>query len=75
MVTPVDRASWHACPSTYIVLDNDLAVPTELQRFYAAQADTTIELASDHMPMLSHPAALVDTLAAIGNRVRSQAVA
>jgi pimeloyl-ACP methyl ester carboxylesterase len=65
VVTPVDRASWHACPSTYIVLDNDLAVPTELQRFYATQANVTVEFASDHMPMLSHPAALADVLVTI----------
>jgi pimeloyl-ACP methyl ester carboxylesterase len=75
VVTPIDRASWRACPSTYIVLTGDRAIPTELQRMYAAQAQASMELASDHMPMLSHPAALADTLAAIRNGVRSQAVA
>ena len=75
VVTPVDRASWRACPSTYVVLTGDRTIPPELQRFYAAQATTSIEFASDHMPMLSHPAALADALATIGDGVRSQAVA
>lgn len=65
VVTPVDRAAWHACPTTYLVLTNDQAIPTELQRFYATQATRAVDLASDHMPMLSHPAALADALAAV----------
>lgn len=65
VMTPVDRASWRKCPSTYLVLANDQAIPTELQRMYATQATRTFDLASDHMPMLSHPAALADALAAV----------
>jgi pimeloyl-ACP methyl ester carboxylesterase len=75
VVTPIDSASWRACPSTYIVLTDDRAIPTELQRFYAGQANTSIEFASDHMPMLSHPAALADALAAIGDGVYARAMA
>jgi pimeloyl-ACP methyl ester carboxylesterase len=73
VMTPVDRASWHACPSTYLVLANDQAIPTELQRMYAPQATRSVELASDHMPMLSHPAALADALAEIVTTTRSSA--
>jgi pimeloyl-ACP methyl ester carboxylesterase len=75
VVTTIDRASWRACPSTYIVLDNDRAVPTELQRMYATQAQASIEFASDHMPMLSHPAALAEALAAVSLGAPSQTVA
>jgi pimeloyl-ACP methyl ester carboxylesterase len=75
VVTPIERASWRARPSTYIVLTNDHAIPTELQRYYAAQANTSTEFSSDHLPMLSHPAALADALTAIANADRSQAAA
>lgn len=72
VATPVSRTSWRMSPSTYVVFSNDLIVPTELQRVFARQATNSVELASDHMPMLSHPDELARTLVAIreavGNR-------
>ncbi len=62
VATPVSRTSWSVSPSTYIVLTNDLIVPTELQRVFSTQATDTVEFASDHMPMLSHPDPLARTL-------------
>ncbi len=63
--TPVDSVAWRSIPSTYIVCTEDKAVPQDLQRMYAAQAEESLDLAADHMPMLSEPARLADMLAGI----------
>lgn len=59
---PITDAAWRRIPSTYIVLTDDHAIPAPLQREFARQATSTIELASDHSPMLSHTQELADAL-------------
>jgi pimeloyl-ACP methyl ester carboxylesterase len=62
-VTPVGSAAWRRLPSSYIVLTEDLAVPTPLQRVFATQAATVRELPGSHSPFAARPAALADLLA------------
>ena len=55
--------AWRTKPSWYIVAKKDRTVHPELERFVAKRmgAETT-ELDSDHVPMLSHPHAVLDVI-------------
>jgi pimeloyl-ACP methyl ester carboxylesterase len=64
-VTPVTRASWREVPSTYILLTEDFACPTIVQRQVCRQAGAVIEMAGSHSPFLSKPAALADVVAGV----------
>lgn len=49
-------AAWHTKPSFYAVSTEDRVIDPELQRFMARRMNaTTIELASSHVSLLSHP--------------------
>lgn len=63
--TPIGEAAWRRIPSTFIVLLDDLTIPTSLQRSLAGQATETGELPGSHSPFASRPAALADMLAGI----------
>jgi pimeloyl-ACP methyl ester carboxylesterase len=53
----VSKAAWKSTPSWYLVCSNDKAINPELERFYAKRMGAkTVELASSHVPFLSHPA-------------------
>ena len=52
----VPVAAWKTIPTWYIVAKNDRAINPDLERFYAKRANAkTIEIASSHVPFLSHP--------------------
>ena len=52
----VPIAAWKTVPTWYIVSSNDRAINPDLERFYAKRANaTTTEIASSHVPFLSHP--------------------
>lgn len=70
-VTPVTRASWKAIPSTYIVLTEDHASPTFMQRELAKQATHVREMQTSHSPFLSQPRALATVLAEIAGSAAS----
>jgi pimeloyl-ACP methyl ester carboxylesterase len=50
------QPAWKAVPTTYVVCTNDLAIPPEMQRSMAANADTVVEWPTDHSPFLTRPA-------------------
>ena len=54
--SPLTRAAWRELPSTYIVCDDDQAIPREAQEALAQRAGTVHHLQSGHSPMLSQPA-------------------
>ncbi|WP_204072460.1 alpha/beta hydrolase [Planotetraspora phitsanulokensis] len=61
----VDAAAWLEIPSTYIVAEQDKAIPPALQEKMAAQAAEIRRLTSSHSPFLSQPAqlaALIDEI-------------
>ncbi len=62
-MTPIGQAAWRRIPSTYVVLSEDLTIPTPLQRVFAVQATDTRELAGSHSPFASRPAALARMIA------------
>jgi pimeloyl-ACP methyl ester carboxylesterase len=48
--------AWKSLPSWYLVAKNDEAIPPDAERFFAKRmAATTVEIASSHVAMVSHP--------------------
>ncbi len=64
-VTPLTYASWRELPSTYILLTEDFACPTIVQRQTHQRCTRTIEMSGCHSPFLSKPAELAAVLAGI----------
>jgi pimeloyl-ACP methyl ester carboxylesterase len=62
-VTPIADAAWRRIPSTYVVLSDDLAIPTPLQRVFSAQASAVRELPGSHSPFAARPAMLAELIA------------
>ncbi len=52
--------AWKSLPSWYLVAQNDEALPPDVERMFAARMGaTTIEIASSHVAMVSHPKEVV----------------
>jgi pimeloyl-ACP methyl ester carboxylesterase len=48
--------AWKTLPSWYLVAANDEAIPPPAERQFAARMGaTTVEIASSHVAMVSHP--------------------
>ncbi len=61
--TTAPGVAWRTKPSAYIVCTQDHTVNPELQRFAAKRMGaTTYEIASSHVPMLSHPDVALDVI-------------
>ncbi|HJY70847.1 MAG TPA: alpha/beta hydrolase, partial [Streptosporangiaceae bacterium] len=59
--------AWKTLPSWYLVASDDQALPPDAERQFAARMGaTTVEIASSHVAMVSHPgevARLIETAA------------
>ena len=52
--------AWKSLPSWYMVATNDEAIPPDAERQFAARMGaTTVEVASSHVAMVSHPGEVV----------------
>jgi pimeloyl-ACP methyl ester carboxylesterase len=62
--TKLDGApGWKGKPTFYVVAKKDNTINPDLERFFAKRMGaTTIEVGSSHVPMLSHPALVVDLI-------------
>ncbi|MGW2014975.1 alpha/beta fold hydrolase [Streptomyces sp. NPDC001927] len=58
-------AGWHTVPSTYILCEEDQALPPETQQVLAARSRVVHRIATGHSPFLSKPAELAELLARI----------
>ena len=59
----VEGTAWRTKPSAYIIGAHDHTVNPELERSVAKQMDaTTYEIDSDHVPMMSHPEAVLTAI-------------
>jgi pimeloyl-ACP methyl ester carboxylesterase len=57
------QAAWRSKPSWYAVSTNDRTTSPQLERFLAQRMQAkTIELASSHVSMLSHPAEITQLI-------------
>jgi len=61
----LDNRPWRQIETTYVVCTEDRALPPDVQRQMAANADHVAEIESDHSPFLSVPAALAEILIAV----------
>jgi len=63
--------AWKSLPSWYLVAEGDQAIPPDAERQFAARMGaTTIEVASGHVAMVSHPEEVVSLIgAAVGAAV------
>jgi pimeloyl-ACP methyl ester carboxylesterase len=62
----VTRAAWHTVPATYIITENDAAIPVRIQEQMALRAKSIRRIPTSHSPFLSRPAelaALLDEIA------------
>ncbi|MEV1068997.1 alpha/beta hydrolase [Streptomyces sp. NPDC050263] len=59
------EAGWHTVPSTYIVCEDDQALPAKSQQALAARSGTVHRIAGGHSPFLAKPVELAALLAAI----------
>jgi len=56
-------AAWRSKPSWYQVSSNDMTIDPDLQRFMAARMKArTIELASSHVSLISHPREIAELI-------------
>src|SRR5437773_10927219 len=63
--------AWKSKPSWYIVGKNDRTVHPDLERFFAKRMGAKVtEVASSHVPMLSHPDVVIDIIRAAANAVQ-----
>jgi pimeloyl-ACP methyl ester carboxylesterase len=60
---PSGIPAWKTIPSWYMVARNDRTIPPALERFFAARMHAhTVEIASSHAAMVSHPEAVTDLI-------------
>jgi pimeloyl-ACP methyl ester carboxylesterase len=59
------KAAWHTVPSTYIICEDDQALPAQAQQVLAERSGAVHRIAGDHSPFLSKPAKLAALLAKI----------
>jgi pimeloyl-ACP methyl ester carboxylesterase len=70
----VGGTAWRSKPSWYIVAKNDRTVHADMQRFVAERMGaTTTEVASSHVPMLSHPDLVIDVIRTAAKAVQARA--
>lgn len=62
---PVRTAGWRTIGSSYVVCDDDKAIPPPRQLRFAARADATHHLPTGHSPFYSAPVELADLLGLI----------
>ena len=62
---PSGTPAWKTIPSWYMVASNDNAIPAATERFMAKRMGaTTVEVASSHVAMISHPREVTDLILA-----------
>jgi pimeloyl-ACP methyl ester carboxylesterase len=65
LVTPPGVPGWRTIPSWYLVASNDATIPPAAELAMAARAGAhTVEIASSHFAMISHPDEVVELIVA-----------
>jgi pimeloyl-ACP methyl ester carboxylesterase len=70
----VRHAGWHSVRTSYVICDEDKAVPPQRQKDFAARADATYHLPTGHSPFYSAPEHLADLLSEITGGTDAKAV-
>ncbi len=66
---PLTRAAWREVPSTYVVCEDDRAIPLSAQEQMAQRAGDVVRMPDGHSPFLSSPAELARLLRDVAGRV------
>jgi pimeloyl-ACP methyl ester carboxylesterase len=62
--------AWKSLPTWYLVAQNDEALPPDAERQFAARMGAiTVEIPSNHVPMVSHPNEVADLVEKAANAV------
>ena len=73
--TKLTRAAWRYIPSTFLICENDQAVPPKYQEMFAASTKAQVERCnSGHSPQLSQPEMLVQKIDDAVKRVMSEVI-
>jgi pimeloyl-ACP methyl ester carboxylesterase len=68
----IGAPTWKSHPSWYLVATEDEAIPPDAERMFAQRMDaTTVEVASGHLAMVSHPQDVVSLIEAAVEGTRS----
>ena len=63
--------AWKSHPTWYLVATEDQAIPPDAERMFAQRMGaSTVEVASSHVAMVSHPGEVVSLIAGCGRRHR-----
>lgn len=68
IATPQTRAAWQSVPSTYLICDEDRAVPPPVQEAMSQRAQTVRRVPASHSPFLSRPDDVADVVLAALDR-------
>jgi pimeloyl-ACP methyl ester carboxylesterase len=72
-ITKTTTAAWRVKPTWYQVSTEDSTINPDLERFLAKRMNaTTIELASSHVSLVSHPKEIADLILLAAGRKKSQ---
>ena len=62
IATPQSQAAWQSLPSTYLICDEDRAVPPPVQEAMSARATNVRRVPASHSPFFSRPDDVVDVV-------------
>jgi pimeloyl-ACP methyl ester carboxylesterase len=62
IATPQTQAAWQSVPSTYLICDEDRAVPPPVQEAMSQRAQTVRRVPASHSPFLSRPDDVADVV-------------
>jgi pimeloyl-ACP methyl ester carboxylesterase len=65
------EVAWKSFPSWYLVAQSDEAIPVDAERLFAKRMGATVvEVNSNHLPMVSHPAEVVDLIESAAEKIQ-----
>jgi pimeloyl-ACP methyl ester carboxylesterase len=62
IATPQTQAAWQSVPSTYLICDEDRAVPPPVQEMMSQRAQTVRRVPASHSPFFSRPDDVADVV-------------
>jgi pimeloyl-ACP methyl ester carboxylesterase len=68
LTQPLSRAAWTELPSTYVICEQDQAIPVPAQEAMARRAGEVLRMDTGHSPFLSSPAELAALLRPVLDR-------
>jgi hypothetical protein len=69
------RPAWRSLPSWFLVATDDQAIAPDAERMFARRMGAkTVEVASSHVAMVSHPQAVVELVEAAASDIAGTSV-